>query len=413
MRRSLTLDRPWTPRVLSLFAGFGMTVASALSIQHFFEANYPESIFEGSFCDISAFFNCDSSAYSTISQLWGVPLGFPGLLVGILVALGAVFPSRSFERSNQSLAILNALGVVALFLYSVFWLGSLCLICTAYYVFSLISFFLFWRYGIDKDRGFLRRWLRPDLKHLATYGVFLLAGAWGLAEYHDARRAGQTGGAVARAVEQFYSLQPVPWPSFVSPFWTVRSTESFEEAPIRIVEYADILCPDCQFLSEELEQLAEEFQGRINVAFQFFPLEAECNDVVAKDLHPGACALSYAAAHDAAKFKEIHDEVFDNLRLAKSSPEWRQELMERHGVEDAVTDPQTRDLVHRMIETGREYEKTSDQYSAGIRSTPTMIINNRMVIGTLPYPQLRAIFQALVDEADRGGRRFLENWVER
>ena len=41
-----------------------------------------------------------------------------------------------------------------------------------------------------------------------------------------------------------------------------------------------------------------------------------------------------------------------------------------------------------------------------------MIVNNRMIIGTLPYAQLRAIFQALVDEHESGDHRFLESWVE-
>ena len=57
-----------------------------------------------------------------------------------------------------------------------------------------------------------------------------------------------------------------------------------------------------------------------------------------------------------------------------------------------------------------EYEKTSDKYAHGIRSTPTLIINNRMIIGTLPYGHLKAIFQALVEERE-GGKKFLENWV--
>ena len=39
----------------------------------------------------------------------------------------------------------------------------------------------------------------------------------------------------------------------------------------------------------------------------------------------------------------------------------------------------------RIIATGAEYEKTSDQFAHGIRSTPTLIVNNRMIIGTLPY----------------------------
>jgi protein-disulfide isomerase len=81
-------------------------------------------------------------------------------------------------------------------------------------------------------------------------------------------------------------------------------------------------------------------------------------------------------------------------------------------VEDAVDDPETRELVQRIIQTGKEYEQTSDQYSYGIRSTPTMILNGRMVIGTLPIDQLRAIFQAIIDQA-QGSDRFLENWVER
>jgi hypothetical protein len=34
-----------------------------------------------------------------------------------------------------------------------------------------------------------------------------------------------------------------------------------------------------------------------------------------------------------------------------------------------------------------------------------------MIIGTLPDYQLRAIFQALIEEKETGARRFLENWV--
>ncbi len=83
----------------------------------------------------------------------------------------------------------------------------------------------------------------------------------------------------------------------------------------------------------------------------------------------------------------------------------------KYGTEAAIGRPEVRDLVERIINTGAEYEKTSDQYLHGIRSTPTMIINNRMIIGTLPYQHLKAIFQALVDERESGGRKFIENWV--
>ena len=63
----------------------------------------------------------------------------------------------------------------------------------------------------------------------------------------------------------------------------------------------------------------------------------------------------------------------------------------------------------RVVDLARRFT-TSDQYAHGIRSTPTLILNNRMIIGTLPYEQLRAIFQALVDE--HNGQGFIENWVD-
>jgi protein-disulfide isomerase len=190
-----------------------------------------------------------------------------------------------------------------------------------------------------------------------------------------------------------------------------QSTDRFEDAPIQVIEYADFLCPDCLFLYEQLNRLKSEFAGKINIAFQFFPLEAKCNTVVEKDRHPGACDLAYLAAKDPASFVSIYNEIFSHFEEAKD-PEWRATLARKYNVESALSDPAVKELVGRIIATGAEYEKTSAQYSHGIRSTPTLIVNNRMIIGTLPYPQLRAIFESLVAESGKtGDKRFLENWV--
>jgi protein-disulfide isomerase/uncharacterized membrane protein len=411
MSPSLTLEGWNWKRMASLVAGAGMTVASYLTIRHFFTANYPESIWEGSFCDISAFFNCDSSAFSGISAIAGVPIGVFGAVLGGVVVLGAILPSESLERTNKSLALLNGIGVVSLAVYTVLVLGSMCLLCAGFYAFSLASLYLFWRYGIDSDRkGFAGRWLRPSAAVLLVLTLFTASQAWAAARYHEARRDAQSGGVAARVVNQFFNLPEVAWPSEISTYRTASATGAFEDAPIRVVEFADLLCSDCRYLNEQMVRLKEEFAGQMNVAFQFFPLDAQCNDVVEKNKHPGACDLSYMAAYDPGTFKVIHDEIFANFEEAKT-PEWRVELARRHGVEAALTDSSTIDLVGRLIRTGEEYEKTSEEYSHGIRSTPTMIINNRMVIGTFPYEQLRAIFQALVDEAE-GDRRFMESWVE-
>jgi len=410
--RTLTLNGIGLPRILSFLAGAGMAAASVMTMDHFFKANYPKTIFTGSFCDISAFFNCDSSAFSEISQIMGVPLGFFGLFMGLLVILGTVFPAEAFERTNKSLSLLNLAGVVALFLYSVLQLGSLCLLCSGFYLFSIFNFILFAVYGIDHERkGFFSRWVRPSPKLILVFALAAAAGAYGMIEYHEARKAAQTGTAV-NIVRQFYGLPKVASPSFLSPYWSVRSTEKFEDAAIQVIEYTDFLCPDCLYLSQQLEKLKKEFAGKINVAIQFFPLDGACNGVVPEkaNLHPGACEMTYIAAGNPGRFAEIHDEIWATF-ADRRKPGWRADLARKYGTENAPNDPALRDLVKRIIDTGAEYEKTSEKFSHGIRSTPTMIINNRMIIGTLPYDHLKAIFQALVEEREGGPKAFIENWV--
>ncbi len=408
MEKTLTLDGFRWPRILSLVSGVGMMAASFLTIRHYFLANYPKNIFEGTFCDFSAFFNCDSSAFSVISQVLGIPIGYFGLIVGALVTLGVFFPSEGFERTNTFIAFFNTLGVIGLFIYSVVFLGSLCLLCTGFYIFSILSFVLFWQFGTGRSQvNFFSRFFKPSLKILVTAAFVAVLGAYGMIQYHDAKKDAQAAVSL-RIVKQFRELPLVGNPSFISPYWTVRSTEVFEEAPIQVVVFSDFLCPDCLFLTQQFEILKEEFAGMMNVAFQFFPLD-ECNAVVNKNFHPGACDLSYMAAHDPSLFLTIHDEIFADFNSARR-PEWRQELARKYGLEEALDDPVTQDIVQTIINTGTEYEQTSDRYAHGIRSTPTMIINGRMVIGTLPLEHMRAIFQDLVDEV-LGEMRFIENWV--
>ncbi len=410
MAQTLTLDGVQWRRTLSFLCGLGMMAASILTMRHYFLANFPETIFEGSFCDISAFFNCDSSAFSVISQVMGVPLGFFGMIVGALVALGALFPSESFERTNSFIALWNSIGVLALLAYSVFVMKSLCLLCSGYYLFSLLSFSLFWMYGIGRGkRVSIVRFFMPSFKMLVTFACITALVAYGMIQYHDAREDARAAVSL-RIINQFRDLPIVDSPSIISPYWTVRSTEVFEDAPIHVIEFSDFLCPDCLFLTQEFDKLKEEFAGKINIAFQFFPLEGSCNPVaLEKDIHPGACELAFIAAYDPAQFAAIHDEIFANFNLARQ-PEWRRELAARYGVEQAFDDPVTQDIVRSIASTGMEYERTSDKFSYGIRSTPTMIINGRMIIGTLPYEHMRAIFQDLVDEYE-GRSQFIEEWV--
>jgi len=410
--KSLTLRGLNKLSIFHLVTSLLVVISAFLTLRHFFIANFPTSIYEGSFCDISAFFNCDSSAYSFIAQIAGVPLGYFGIAVGMASLMGVIFPSVAFERTNKFINFFNALGIVGLIFYSLFILKSVCLLCVAYYIFSLINFGLYYKYGIDSEKRFFKQHLQPKVKYLFGIGIITLIGAANIYAYHQVKIEAQGGGVANKIVQQYFNLPKTKNPSIISPYYTFQAAKNFEDAPIRIVEFADFQCPDCLKLRNDLEYLKKDFGDKMNVVFQFFPLDGKCNNVVEKDLHPQSCALSYIAAHDPSKFRMIHDEIFDNFRKTRSD-EWVRSLAQKYGVEGALTDERTRTIVHDIINTGKEYKPTSERYKYGIRSTPTMIINERMVIGTLPQAQLRAIFKAILDIQKKGEEEapeFIEDW---
>ena len=408
MDGSLTLAGWTRRRQASLLAGAGMLLSGGLAVQQFFAAAYPTTRAASALCDLVPVLGCGTAAGLGSAQLAGAPIGGFGMLLGGLVALGALFPSAAFERTNRALAVASALAVVALLGYATLVLRGFCLPCWLYGGFATLNAALFLRWRDAPGAASFR----PAPLHLGVIALAAVGTGLGMAGYHAAVREAEEGVTATRAVSHFYSLPQVPWPSEISPYWTVRSTAEFEDAAVRIVEYADPLCIDCQVIYAQLKQLAAEFPGRLNVAYQFFPLEAKCNDVVEKDKHPGSCDLSYMAAYDPRSFRAIHDEVYDHMQLAKADPAWRVELARRYGVEAALTDTALQARVHRLIATGAEYEQTSAQHAHGIRSTPTLIINNRMIIGTLPLGQLRAIVRALIEEHEGGHEGFIENWID-
>jgi len=293
-------------------------------------------------------------------------------------------------------------------------LRSLCITCSGYSLLAIAAGALFlptFRRNADGSSpvpGALARATGP----LIVFGLFTLVGAYAVRQYWDARTDARSGNAAAKVVHQYFALDTVQAPSNLSPYWIIRSSERFEDAPIQIVEYSDLLCSDCLFFAQQMKRLEPEFRGQINLVFQPFPLEAKCNDVVEKDKHPGACDVTYLATYRPELFGRIHDDVFANQATAKKSPEWRAALARRYGVEAALTDSATHARVRQLIRTGAEYEKTSQQYAHGIRSTPTLIVNGRMLIGTLPDEQMRGILQAVLDQRLGRGKRFIENWVE-
>jgi protein-disulfide isomerase len=396
------------PRILAALTALGLGVVAVLTIRHYFTVQFPGSLADAAACRADTFFDCTDSATTWIAAPYGVPIGVIGLVVSGTLLMAALFPSPPFESFTRRLSLVNALLAATLSVYSIVVLRSLCPLCSLYTLLAVLHVSiggLLPSTAVLQDSG---RSLSFALRYLAVILAVTLFAGWSVTMYRDAREAARAGGEAAAVARSFLVLEQLPQPSLLSPYWIVRSTDRFEDAPIRIIEYGDFLCTDCRFFAEQVHRLEQDFPGQLNVAWQFFPLEATCNDVVDKDKHPGACDLAYIAAFRPAQFRAIHDEIFAAGDAARDR-QWQQDLARRYNAQAALGDSATHALVGKLIDTGAEYEKTAAQYAHGIRSTPTLLVNGRMIIGTLPYEQLRAIVLALLEEQG-AKRRFIENW---
>lgn len=86
----------------------------------------------------------------------------------------------------------------------------------------------------------------------------------------------------------------------------------------------DPLCPACKGFEERLS--ASSVRDQLNVNLVLFPLDASCNWMIQKSLHPGACAVSEAMLCDRTRARSILGYAFDHheeLRQMASEDERR------------------------------------------------------------------------------------------
>jgi len=174
-----------------------------------------------------------------------------------------------------------------------------------------------------------------------------------------------------------------------------------QDAPVKVVEFSDFLCPFCRNLALGLAQFIPQAGGRVVVYFKNFPLDQTCNPRLRATTHPGACwlALGAVCAHLQGRFEAYHDRVFsaeglhnpdaaDVVRLAGEAG------LNAQAIEGCIRDPETKKILERQID---------EAYELGIHATPTIFIDGKKL------PRIND-FVAVVDtEAQKKGFPALHN----
>jgi RNA polymerase sigma factor (sigma-70 family) len=152
-----------------------------------------------------------------------------------------------------------------------------------------------------------------------------------------------------------------------------------DSAPVTIAVFTDALCPYCVNMLGSLDQLWDEYPGKLRLVVKQLPVHAEA-----------VLAAEAAFAADAqGKFWELNDLMYAHSE--DLSRDGLVALAERAGLDVAA---------FRAALDRHEYGKALDADRAtaaelAVRSTPTFMINGKRVEGLRPMAQLRAA----IDEA--------------
>lgn len=166
------------------------------------------------------------------------------------------------------------------------------------------------------------------------------------------------------------------------------------DAPIRVVEFSDFLCPYCRQIAGAFAGYVPQSGNRVVVYFKNYPLDAACNTNLKQTVHAGACnvALGAVCANDQGKFWPYHDRVFSspptNPQVSDVVSMAREAGLDSGAVEACVNNPATRQRLGAEIAEGAQ---------AQVQGTPTLYINGKKL------PRLNDFVQTVERESAKMG----------
>ena len=356
-----------------------MVGVSIYLTQHFYQVHFPQGIGAGGLCDISSFFNCDGATNSPFSNIFGTPISLLGILTGLIFLIG-VTTTIIADSTVLLFGLINIVGCLALFIYSLVVLGTLCPFCTVYYVLSGGAFYLFSKNTKDRD-------FQAGSFSVITviFTVTIVLGHF----YYQGRLDNQASMRDS-LIKQYNSLSRSEDPAYKPDFFITRTGKSIKDAPIQMTIFSDFQCPACRTLSKMVHPLIKRYKNKLNIDYFFYPLDPACNAKMTRNLHPLACKAAYFTYCTRDKFFETHDLVFDNQ--GDLSDEWIEARAKDYGVLECYNDQSTREEVSKIVAQGNDYN---------VKSTPTFFLNNVKIEGTLPLNQLYMLMDAVLEKSSK------------
>lgn len=149
------------------------------------------------------------------------------------------------------------------------------------------------------------------------------------------------------------------------------------DAKVTIVEFSDFQCPYCGQAFGTVEQLMQQYAGKVKLVFRQFPLP----------IHPNAekAAEASLCAADQGKFWELHDLLFKNQKKLDVSD------VKTYAASAGLDGPK----FAQCLDSGEKKKQVDFDLeagqAAGVSGTPAFFINGVFLNGALPIDEFKKV----------------------
>jgi protein-disulfide isomerase/uncharacterized membrane protein len=363
-------------------------------------------------CAVSEHVNCEavwnSPFASRVHEVLGIPVAGLGLLWGLVAtALSALYLSwrsagHTVRPAVNGLRMTAAAGALSTLVFGSVSasVGVLCLTCLGTYVLVLAFAAVAWRALPGPLLPQPGEWGRA----LTWTGGFALAGFIALSlpgratpkassseatlpqlstdpaslEQYLRSLSDREQQGVANALAQYRQDTPMPAKS------PVRRREGPVDAPVKIVEWTDPMCPHCKVLVEAMAELRKRVpEGKMSLEARQYPLDGGCNPFISPARTDGGlrCLASKATIclESAPDYWELRDKLFEAQRgltvntvmqIASSGTVSRSQL------EACLNSSETSHHLQDDIDYAQAHH---------LEGTPLVVVNGREVMTSVPF----------------------------
>ncbi|MEM7647223.1 MAG: DsbA family protein [Pseudomonadota bacterium] len=377
--------------IVSLVASIGVHIYLT---NHHYDFKFGALDGNGGLCNINSSVNCNKTTSSSYSELFGIPVSIYGGLVNLallffLLAFRFPIVATSTQKKLVGPIKIYSLGIFGTSLImggiSLFILNTLCPMCTAAYVLSLVTLVGVFQSvgpGLNMD-GF-------SMKVIPVSGLVIAAFAFFVNHNSLKKYGGDEIQEITRL--QFEDWQNKPSQNLipVDPI-TIHPSSS---AKMKIVEFADFLCGHCAKAFPIIHNFVKNHPD-VEFSFQAFPLDGECNPAIGRPSGvPCLLARVSQCSHQQNKAMEMQEWIFSNQPKLYNKeavmPEVEKKLqefgMDAEAFKACLDDEKTRSSIKEQAQLGTE---------VGVRGTPSVYINGKKVPPGFSIPLLEKIYRSL------------------